>query len=165
MAAYGYDIESLRRSIARQQLAQATVQKLADQLPAELEQVQARHILVADRETAEALRAQLEEGADFGELALEQSMDLSTRVDGGNLGWFPRGVLTQPAVEEAVFALDPGEISPVIESELGYHLIEMLDRGTRPLSPNDTRSLRQRAVESWLDQARQEADIEILIDQ
>lgn len=164
LASYGYDLESLHRALARQQLAQAAIQRLANQVPAELEQVQARHILVDDRETAESLRSQLMDGADFATLALEQSLDLSTRVDGGNLGWFPRGVLTQPAVEEAAFELEPGEISPVIESELGYHLVEVLDRGTRPLGPNDERTLRRRAVQTWLEQARQQATIEILID-
>lgn len=164
MAANGYDLEGLRRYLSRQQLAQAAVRRLADQVPTEMEQVLARHILVADRETAEALLAQLQEGADFGELALEQSLDLSTRVDGGNLGWFPRGVLTQSSVEQAAFELQPGEISAVVESELGYHLIEVLDRDTRPLNPNDERTLRQRAVEEWLAMARQEANIELLID-
>ncbi|MFP3852898.1 MAG: peptidylprolyl isomerase [Anaerolineales bacterium] len=164
MAQQGYDLASLRRAVRRQFLAQQTVQRLADEVPAELEQVQARHILVSDRDLAESLRQQLEEGADFGELALEYSMDLSTRIDGGNLGWFPKGVLTQETVEEAAFELEPGQLSPVIESDLGYHLVEVQDRSLRQLTANDWRTLRQQAVEQWVQETRQEASVEILIE-
>jgi peptidyl-prolyl cis-trans isomerase C len=97
-------------------------------------------------------------------LAVTQSLDLSTRVGGGDLGWFPRGVLTQPAVEEAAFALAPDEVSQVVESDLGYHLIEVIEREVRPLSANDLRRLRQAAVEEWLAAERQRAAIEILIE-
>jgi parvulin-like peptidyl-prolyl isomerase len=164
MAAYGYDLDSLRRALRRELLAQMAVEELANQVPAEVEQVLARHILVADQERAEQLRQQIIDGADFGQLALEESLDLSSRVDGGNLGWFPQGVLTEPEIEQAAFELEVGEVSAVIKTELGYHLLEVLDREIRPLNPNDMRRLRQLAVESWLEQARQQATIERLVE-
>lgn len=164
LAANGYDLESFKRALRREALAAEMTARLVDGVPDTVEQVHARHILVDSREEAEALLAELEAGADFGQLAVEHSLDLSTRVDGGDLGWFPRGVLTQPAVEEAAFGLQPGARSRVIESDLGFHILEVLERGERPLSPDARRRLERQAVETWLRNAHADAEIEILID-
>jgi peptidyl-prolyl cis-trans isomerase C len=164
LAGFGYDVASLKRALRREELAQMTVEKLADGVPAEVEQVHARHILVADRDLAETLRAEIESGAEFGELAVLHSLDPSTKVGGGDLGWFPKGILTQPEVETAAFGLEIGKISQVVESELGYHLVQVMEKEVAPLSPNDLRRMRTLAVENWLEQARQSAQIEILIE-
>lgn len=164
LAAHGYDLDGFQRSLRRELLAQQTVARLSDSVPQQAEQVHARHILVSSQSEAEDILTQLSNGADFGQLAVERSLDLSTRVGGGDLGWFPRGVLNQPAVEQAAFALQPGEISPVVESDLGYHVIEVLEREPRQLSANDQRLLRQAAVENWLTNRRQAASIEVLIE-
>lgn len=102
------------------------------------EQRLASHILVAVAANASAdqhkqalaeaaaIRAKLEAGADFAELATAQSDDLGSKRQGGDLGWIEKG-LTNPAFEEALFALDKGEVSsPVLSSE-GYHIIELRD--------------------------------------
>jgi peptidyl-prolyl cis-trans isomerase C len=164
MAANEYDLESFRRALRRELLAQQAVEGLATTVPTELEHVHVGQILVDSRQRADELRALLEAGADFGQLAVEYSQDPSTRVNGGDLGWVPRGVLNYPAIEEVAFTLPPGQISEVIETELGYHLIEVLAREMRPPSPNDRRKLRQQAVETWLETARGSARIDILIE-
>lgn len=164
LAANGYDLESFKQALRREALAAKMTARIVDGVPETAEQVHARHILVDSRERAQSLLAELEAGADFGQLAVENSLDLSTRVDGGDLGWFPRGILTQPPLEEAAFSLEPGARSGVIESELGFHIIEVLERGERPLTPNARRRLEKRAVQSWLEEARAGAEIEILID-
>ena len=164
LAAQGYDLDSFGRALRRELLAQRTVERLAGHVDETAEQVHARHLLVASLQEAEALLAQIEAGADLGELAVTESLDLSTRVGGGDLGWFPLGVLTQPSVEETAFALAPGELSQVVESDLGYHLVEVLAREVRPLTANDLRRLRQAAVEAWLAAERQNAEIVILIE-
>lgn len=164
MAANGYDLDSFKRALRREALAAEMTARLVDGVPDSVEQVHARHILVGSREQAQALLAELEAGADFAQLAVERSLDLSTRVDGGDLGWFPRGSLTQEPVEEAAFGLQPGERSGVIESELGFHVLEVLEREQRPLSADARRRFERQAVETWLSEARAEADIEILID-
>ena len=100
------------------------------------EQVHAREILVTSQETADAVLAQLQAGADFATLAIQYSRDLSSRAGGGDLGWFPRGVLTVPEVEKAAFDIQPGQTSAVIHSALGYHIVQVLDHDPqRPLSP------------------------------
>jgi len=98
------------------------------------EQVRARHILfrvpedapedevAAVRERVEAVREELEGGADFAALAKEHSEDASTREDGGDLGFFQRGQMV-PAFEEAAFALPPGELSEPVRTPYGFHLI------------------------------------------
>jgi parvulin-like peptidyl-prolyl isomerase len=68
------------------------------------------------------VQAKLEEGQSFEDLAREYS-DGPTSVRGGDLGSFGRGMMT-PNFEEAAFALEPGEISDVVETPFGYHLIQ-----------------------------------------
>jgi parvulin-like peptidyl-prolyl isomerase len=125
------------------------------------EQVHARHVLVTTREQAEAIKAQLVSGADFATIALAHSLDRSTRVNGGDLGWFPRGLLTTPEIETAAFELMPGERSGIVETSLGFHLVETLERDAqRALSPESALAVREAAVESWLSELRAAADIE-----
>lgn len=99
------------------------------------EQVQARHILLTykdDEEKAEkralleSLRQQvLSGGASFADLAREYSADSGSAVKGGDLGTFGRGQMVKP-FEEAVFALEnPGDLSPVVETRFGLHLIQL----------------------------------------
>jgi peptidyl-prolyl cis-trans isomerase C len=128
-----------------------------------MDQVHARHILVATRDQAEQLRQQIANGADFAALAVENSLDLSTRPAGGDLGWFPEGYLTTPEIEQAAFSLQPGEVSQVIETKLGFDILEVLDRGSHPLSPDAKRHLQAAAVQDWLASQRQTAQIDLLV--
>ena len=162
LAANGYSLEELKSALGEEILAATTVQRIADEVPATAEQVHARHILVADAALAADLQGQLAGGADFGELAQSYSLDLSTRVAGGDLGWFAPGTLTTPEVEAAAFALQPGKISAVVQSTLGYHLVEVVERQDHPLDPETWRRLRQEAVEDWLTDQRSQAVIEIV---
>jgi peptidyl-prolyl cis-trans isomerase D len=103
------------------------------------EQVQARHILIkAEPDAAEALREaarlkannlrqQLADGANFVELAKQQSEDDGTKDRGGDLGMFQRGRMVK-AFEDAAFSLEPGVISDVVETPFGFHVIEVLNK-------------------------------------
>ena len=102
------------------------------------DRVQARHILVrpatqgeADKATARSrllsLKHQVMEGEDFSDLAAAHSECASGKADGGSLGWIARGT-TLPEFEKAVFdELEVGEISEVIETPLGFHIVEKLE--------------------------------------
>ena len=141
--------EALRRERQRARMAEQITARVGDTA----EQVHAQALLVADEATAQALLEQIRNGADFAQLALAYSLDLSSRAAGGDLGWFPRGVLTAPEVEAAAFALQPGETSAVIHSTLGYHIVKVLERDpARPLNAEDARVLRARAYRAWLDE-------------
>lgn len=76
---------------------------------------------------AEDLHQQLLEGADFVELAELNTMDPTGSTTGGDLGWFGKGAMVAP-FEQAAFALKPGEISPVVETQFGYHVIKLEER-------------------------------------
>ena len=73
---------------------------------------------------ADSLRDALRRGADFAEVAKRFSADSSSRGEGGELGWFRRGRMVKP-FEDAAFTLRPGEISDVVESEFGYHIVQV----------------------------------------
>jgi hypothetical protein len=79
------------------------------------------------RKKAEGIRAQLTT-ANFGDMAKKYSQDSGSMTRGGSLGTFPRGAMV-PQFEKALLALKPGEISPVVETQFGYHIIR------RPLFP------------------------------
>lgn len=110
------------------------------------EEVHARHILfplapdasdadkAAARKQAEEVLAKAKGGADFAALAKEYSKD-STAENGGDLGTFGRGVMTPP-FEAAAFALEPGQVSDVVETQFGLHIIKLEEKTparTQPL--------------------------------
>jgi len=142
--------------------------KMSDQVTAQAgltaDQVHARMILVADTTSAEALLEQLKNGADFSSLAVAQSLDLSSRAAGGDLGWFPRGLLTVPEVEAAAFNLAPGETSGAITSTLGIHIVQTLERDpVHPLTPLAAQTVRAQVYQAWFDQLLAQAKIERLV--
>lgn len=108
-------------------------------------QVRARHVLIkvpegSEAEKEEELRERAEyvlekakEGSDFASLAKEFSHD-ATGPEGGDLGWFSRGQMV-PAFEDAAFALQEGDLSDVVRSDFGFHVIKVegvRDRGVQP---------------------------------
>ncbi len=94
---------------------------------AQEEEVEARHILVESESEAEEILALIEEGEDFALLAAEHSIDPSNKDDGGYLGFFSRGMMVD-AFEEEAFSLEIGEIGGPVETNFGFHIIEVLDK-------------------------------------
>jgi len=86
----------------------------------------ARHILVDSAERAEELKQQIENGADFGQLAAEHS-ECPSGSSGGDLGEFDQGQMV-PEFDEVVFNESIGDIHGPVQTQFGYHLIEILDR-------------------------------------
>lgn len=140
LAAIGYTLESFKKQMEPQvkltkllepqiEVTDEELQKYYDDNKAMYEtpeQVRASHILVDSKEEAEELLAQLKNGADFAELAKEHSKDGSA-AQGGDLNFFGKGQMVPP-FEEAAFALDVGEISDVVESQFGFHIIKVTDK-------------------------------------
>jgi len=90
------------------------------------ERVRASHILVETEEEAEGILAELNDGADFAELARERSIDPGSGANGGDLNWFGRGMMVAQ-FDEAAFALSVGDISDIVETQYGYHIIMLTD--------------------------------------
>ncbi|MDY0409294.1 peptidylprolyl isomerase [Virgibacillus soli] len=91
-----------------------------------LEDLEAQHILVEDKETAEKLLEQIQAGVDFNKLANEYSLDVDAD-DGGYLGYFSAGD-TEPNFEKVAYEMQVGDISDPVETKFGYHLIKVTDR-------------------------------------
>ena len=122
------------------------------------EQVNARQILVLDAALAEKIYSQLKSGEDFTVLARQYDPQL-----GGTLGWFPRGYLTLPELEDAAFILQPGQYSPVVKTAFGYQIIQVVERqAQRKLTPDALKALQKKAIEKWLIDKRGQSKIEIL---
>jgi foldase protein PrsA len=130
------------------------------------EQVHARHIQVDSPATAQALLAQLQSGVDFGQLAQQVSLDSTTKANGGDLGWFARSGLILKEVEDAAFALQPQQISNVVQSAFGFHLVQTLERDpARRLEGDMLVKVQQQAVENWLNNLRGQAKVQRLAGQ
>lgn len=82
----------------------------------------AAHILVDSEEKAKELKAQLDGGADFAELAKANSTDTGSGAQGGDLGWFGLGMMVKP-FEDAVVAAEPGKVTDPVKSDFGWHLV------------------------------------------
>jgi peptidyl-prolyl cis-trans isomerase C len=157
--AMGYTPESFRSALRRSVEAAWMRDQVLASVPAEMEQVHARQILLRTEEGARRVEAEAKTpGTNFATLAA--GYDLATR---GDLYWFPRGYLSQPAVEEAAFNLQPGEISGVIRSDIGYHILQVVARETRPLSADVRAVLQRKALADWLNDQRRSAQIEVLV--
>lgn len=123
------------------------------------EQVRARHILVQTREEAEQVLARLSAGEDFEALAAELSTDETNRENGGDLGWFARGMMVAP-FEEAAFALQPGEVSGVVETTFGFHIIRVDERdANRLLEGTALQSAQEKAITAWYDAQRASPEV------
>lgn len=89
-------------------------------------QASARHILVSSEEKCNELKAAIQNGADFAEVAREHSSCPSSR-DGGNLGTFGRGMMV-PEFDQVVFSAPVGEVQGPVRTQFGYHLLEVTQR-------------------------------------
>ncbi len=93
------------------------------------QEVHARHILVETEDEAKAVKAELDKGADFAELAKKKSKDPGAS-DGGDLGFFTKDQMV-PEFSTAAFALEPGKISDPVKSQFGWHIIKVEEKRNR----------------------------------
>jgi parvulin-like peptidyl-prolyl isomerase len=129
--------------------------KILAEVPSTAEQVHVQQILLYNQDTAQSFLTQLNGGADFDELALRA--DPLTR---GDLGWVPRGYLLEPQIEDAAFSLTVGQYSEVTATDVGFHIVRILERDPqRPLSPDAYLSLQEQALKSWIEEQRRQAEI------
>jgi len=124
----------------------------------------AAHILVETEEEAQAIVEELEEGADFAELARERSTGPSG-PNGGALGWFTEGMMV-PAFEEAVTELEAGQVSEPVETQFGWHVIKLNETRPAEAPPLEevradlAQQLRNAAIEARIEEVVEATDIE-----
>lgn len=130
---------TLRREFFSKNIASAVtedaVKAAYDKYVAEykpVEEVHARHILVATEEEAEAVKADLDAGKPFEVEAMAKTTDPSGKQNGGDLGFFQKGQMV-PEFEQAAFAMQPGQVSDPVKSQFGWHIIKVEEkRMTKP---------------------------------
>jgi len=161
LANEGFTLEEMREKLRSEMMTTQMVNRIAETVPLRAEHISARHILVNTDVEAQQLLGRLQAGEDFAELARTYSQDLSTRDTGGELGYFPQGVLISPEVEAAAFALQPGQISPVIQSSLGYHIVQVVERvPDMEITSDNVYLLRDKAVREWVAGLRVSSNIQ-----
>jgi parvulin-like peptidyl-prolyl isomerase len=153
------------REMERQSLVgQAVLDEIAGALPETAEHRKVRHILCEDRAACESALGRLRAGEAFETVAAEVSKDATTASTGGDLDWLARGMVPSAALEEAVFALPVGELSEVVQTDFGYHILQVQEVDeTRPLSESQRYALRERRLLDWLAERRASSQIEIFI--
>lgn len=137
---------------------QRLLEAFQEEAPTEDEQVWAKHILVQDRAVALALLSRLRQGEAWDALAAQYSEDLSNKDLGGDLGWFGRGAMLDE-FEQAAFEGAIGEIVGPIQTQFGWHLIQILDRGVRKLDAASRSAAGERAFQEWLASALEQASL------
>jgi parvulin-like peptidyl-prolyl isomerase len=152
---HGYSEQSFQSALKRAAESAWMRDIILAEVPSTAEQVHVQQILLYNQDTAQRFLTQLNGGADFDELAFEA--DPITR---GDLGWVPRGYLLEPKIEEAAFNLTIGQYSDVIATDVGFHILRILERDPqRLLSPDAYLALQELALTAWVNAQRQQADI------
>ncbi len=154
------DEKTFREIVRSSLLYEKVFEEITKDVPAEDEWVWARHILVATPEEAAVVVQSLKNGADFAQLAAQFSTDTSNKDRGGDLGWFERGQMVSE-FENAVFAMtEIGQISDPVQTQFGYHIIQLLGKETRPVSESRLSTLKQQKFNSWLEETKASLKIE-----
>jgi len=154
-AAHGYTDPDFRTDLRLQMAAALMRDKIAASIPATAEQVHVKQILLYNADAAQQALGLLKSGWKFTDLAAQYDP-----VTKGELGWFPRGYLSDSAIENAAFALQPGQYSDAIQTQAGYVILYVVERDpAHLLSPDALLTLQENAVQNWLTQQRNESKI------
>jgi peptidyl-prolyl cis-trans isomerase C len=152
---HGYNDSTFRVALKRAAEAAYMRDRIVSGVPTTAEQVHVQQILLYNEGDATRIENQLLGGANFDQMAA--AVDPKTR---GELSWFPRGYLLEPAIEEAAFAMEVGEISEVIPTGVGFHIIKVLERDEdHPLSPDAYLALQELALQEWVAAQRAAATV------
>ena len=120
-----YFDKTLKGKIGEDEAKKIYTEKIAQLKPEE--EIEARHILVDSEEKAKELHAKIVAGADFAQLAKENSTDTGSKDQGGVLGYFGHGQMV-PEFEAAAFKLEKGQVSEPVHTNFGWHIIKVDDR-------------------------------------
>lgn len=146
--------------IVRPEFARTQVDTtLENEVPQVADQVKVQHILVATEDLANETYDRVTGGADFTEVAKSTSTDSISAPTGGQLGWITDQQLPK-AFTDAAFSTEPGHIAKPVHTEYGWHIIKVEAReDDRPMTQTQYSLAKTKALESWLEQQKDRADI------
>jgi parvulin-like peptidyl-prolyl isomerase len=164
---YGTSLENIKtfgvseatfRSVYENQLyKEKLLAEIAKDAPRTQEQALARHVLVDDQQLAGTLYVLLNAGQDFAEIAKKYSKDTGSGANGGDLGWFGKGAMV-PEFEAAVFSQAIGEVGKPVQSQFGYHIIQVIAREELPATASQYEQNQQTTFTDWLTKTRTDAE-------
>ncbi|MDF2535790.1 MAG: foldase [Bacillales bacterium] len=132
-------------------------------------EIRASHILLETEAKANEILVRVNAGEDFATLAKENSTDTASAAQGGDLGFFGQGAMV-PEFETAAYKLKTGDVSPVVKTENGYHIIKLTDTKEKESFKNMKEQIKRTisetknddaAITKLLDKLRKEADVKI----
>jgi len=142
---------------------QLTSQKVYELITADVatqeEQIWARHILVGTLEEAQDVLTRLENGEDWSVISAEVSTDTSNKDKGGDLGWFGKNAMVAE-FESAAYELEIGEISEPVQTNFGFHIIQLLGKEVRPIESNRLDQNKQTLFSEFLTKEKEKYTIE-----
>jgi peptidyl-prolyl cis-trans isomerase C len=131
------------------------------------QEIKARHILVEKEEEAKAALERIKKGEDFAKLAGELSKDPGSGKEGGDLGWFEKERMV-PEFGEAAFKLEKGQVSEIVKTQFGFHIIKLDDKRDKKPPEFDAvkdqlkRYMTQKAQQDFVLRLREAAKVERL---
>lgn len=149
----------LRQYAKNSLLRERVIEAITKDVPASEEKVWARHILLKDEASAQAVLKRIQAGEDFGKVAQEVSEDTGTKESGGDLGWFGTGQMVE-TFEKAAYALKPGEVSQPVQSTFGYHIIQLIGKEVRPFDAQELQAKKDTVFQDWLTKATSESSVQ-----
>lgn len=165
-----YTEAEFREILATQMLTSEVVNEITAEVPVAVEQVRAYYLQVDNEALAQQILTELAAGSDFATQAQLHSLDRITGENGGDLGFFARGSLLIPELEEVAFELPVDGTSGVVpivnaNGQTLYYIVQVVERDpARPLQENQRSLLLQDAFESWLTDRKNAAIIEVYIE-
>lgn len=159
--------ETIKDEISVQKLL-TKVQEEVRLTPDDMREVRASHILLSQESAAKTVLNQVRKGDDFSALAKQYSLDKGSAAQGGDLGFFATGAMVEP-FEQAAFSMKVGQVSNIVKSPFGYHIIKVTDSRLRKF-PGDEKVIQQTALKEkrdkvfrkWYSEIRSKAKIEII---
>jgi parvulin-like peptidyl-prolyl isomerase len=160
----GLSTDGYRDVIAADLAQQGLQAKFTEEAPQATDQVRFRVILLTTEDDAKAALDRLRNGEDFAAVAKDVSQHAASRDNGGEQDWTPRGVL-DPALDEALFSLDIGQISDVIAGQSAYYIVQVEERASqRETTPEQRSALGAQAMTNWLSQLRDSIGVTVNLD-
>jgi len=156
-SAFGYDDASFRVILKRSIESAWMRDKIIADVPNSMEQIHLRQILTYNEADAQAVLQRLTAGEDFDELA-----SLYDPVTNGELGWVPQGYLLSAEADQAVFALQTGEVSGIISTEAGFHIFKAVERAEHELTPDALLTMQELALKNWITEQKENSNIVLM---